>query len=74
MLKKDIFEVLREKVQCEYISDLKYVEFERIRVHLKCLDKDDFSLNDICDAVNYFGGAIPENVSKEKAWNSLLYM
>ena len=72
MIKKDLFDVLREKVHCEYISDLKFVDFERIQVHLERLNKDDFELKEILDALNWFGGEAPESVTKEEAWELLL--
>ena len=72
MIKKDLFDVLREKVHCEYISDLKFVDFERIQVHLERLNKDDFELKEILDALNWFGGEVPESTTKEEAWDLLL--
>lgn len=72
MIKKDLFDVLREKVHCEYISDLKFVNFERIRVHLERMSSDDFELKEILDALNWFGGEAPESVTKEEAWKLLL--
>lgn len=71
-IKKDLFDVLREKVHCEYLSDLKVVNFERVRAHLEQLDKDDFDLKEILDAINWFGGKVHEMTTKEEAWTVLL--
>lgn len=72
MIRKDLFEVLRDKVHCEYISDLKYISFERIRNQLKQLNYDDFELKEILDAINWFGDITAKSTIKEDAWNELL--
>ena len=51
MIKKDIFEVLRDKMHCEYVSDLLFVDYERIRIHLEYMDPNDFELKEILDAI-----------------------
>ena len=72
MIKKDLFEVLREKLHCEYISDLRFVDYESIRVHIKNLDYNDFTLKEMIDAIVWFGGLVPNNISREKAWSILV--
>ena len=72
MIKKDIFEVLRDKMHCEYVSDLLFVDYERIRIHLKYMDQNDFELKEILDAISWFGGTVPEEVTKDNAWSALL--
>ena len=32
-MKKDLFDVLRDKMHCEFISDLLYVDYELIKLH-----------------------------------------
>ena len=72
MIKKDIFEVLRDKIHCEYVSDLLFVDYERIRIHLEYMDQNDFELKEILDAISWFGGTVPEEATKDNAWNALL--
>lgn len=72
MIKKDIFEVLRDKMHCEYVSDLLFVDYERIRIHLEYMDQNDFELKEILDAISWFGGTVPEEVTKDNAWSALL--
>ena len=72
MIKKDIFEVLRDKMHCEYVSDLLFVDYERIRIHLEYMNSNDFELKEILDAITWFGGTIPEETTKDNAWEVLL--
>lgn len=72
MIKKDLFEVLRDKVHCEFLSDLKFIDFEKVRIHLQHLNYDDFELREINDAINWFGGTPDENLSKQDAWEKLV--
>lgn len=72
MIKKDIFEVLRDKMHCEYVSDLLFADYERIRIHLEYMDQNDFELKEILDDISWFGGTVPEEATKDNAWNALL--
>ena len=72
MIKKDLLEVLRDRLHCEYISDLRFVRLERVCRCIQDLDYNDFTHNEILDAVNYFGGDPLEIQTKEEAWSSLI--
>lgn len=72
MIKKDLFEVLRDKIHCVCVSDLKFMKFDRIRDQLERLDYDDFELKEILDAINWFGDITSKSTTKEDAWKELL--
>ena len=71
-MRKDIFEILREKVHCEYVSDLKFVDYNLIRIHLEHLDYNEFELSELLDAVDWFGNVKLDTESKEEAYQYLL--
>ena len=71
-MRKDLFDVLREKFHCEYISDLLFVDYELIRIHLENLDYNEFELRELVDAANWFGKVKLDTQSKEEAYNYLL--
>lgn len=71
-MRKDIFEVLRDKVHCEYVSDLKFVDYNLIRIHLEHLDYNEFKLSELLDAVYWFGNVKLDTESKEEAYQCLL--
>lgn len=71
-MRKTLFEVLRDKVHCEFISDLKFVDYNLIRIHLEHLDYNEFDLSELLDAVNWFGNVHLNTESKEEAYNYLL--
>jgi len=71
-MRKDLFEVLRDKVHCEYISDLLFIDYELVRVHLEHLDYNEFELRELIDAANWFGHEKLDAQSKEEAYNYLL--
>ncbi len=52
---KDLFEILREKVRCEYISDMKSEPYKSIaKKHLSEMDLSVYGLEVLNDACNYF--------------------
>ena len=71
-MRKDIFEILREKVHCEYVSDLKFVDYNLIRIHLEHWDYNEFELSELLDAVYWFGNVKLDTESKEEAYQYLL--
>lgn len=71
-MKKDLFDVLREKAHCEFISDLLYVDYDLIRVHLEHIDYNEFELSELLDAVNWFGNVKLETDSKKEVFDYLL--
>lgn len=72
MNRKDLFECLRESVGCDFISDLRFCDFNIIRNHLLSMNYQDFSYAQICDAIAYFGIKADDFKSKEAAWINLL--
>ena len=72
MNRKDLFDYLRESVGCDYISDLRFCDFNIIRNHLLDMNYQNFSHAQICDAIAYFGGKAEDFKSKESAWINLL--
>lgn len=54
-LAEDLFEILREKVSCEYISDMRYEPYKSIaQKHLSKMDLSIYGLEVLNDACNYF--------------------
>lgn len=65
---KNLFEVLREKVGCNYISDMKYDPYKEIaRKTLSAMNLSDYSLNVLNDACQYFYNKESEFLSKKEA-------
>ena len=71
-MKKELFDVLRDKVHCEFISDLLYVDYELIKLHLGRLDYNEFELSELLDAAHWFGNVKLETESKKEVFDFLL--
>ena len=51
---EDLFEILREKVSCEYISDMRFGPYKFIaQKHLSKMDLSIYGLEVLNDACNY---------------------
>lgn len=65
---KDLFELLREQVGCEYISDLCQPQYKRIgRQKMSVLPIEEYPLSVLADMAEYLYGERPDFADQVQA-------
>lgn len=59
--------------EAEYLSDLRFMDFERIRKHLPELDAEQYPLSQWLDAVKYLTNTQSELATAQEAYDYLLH-
>ena len=68
----ELLEKLRILTNCDYISDLRFRDYEQVRPYLRFVNSDDYSIEQWKDASQYLTGIKPEIASAEGCYNYLL--
>ena len=59
-MQKDLFDLLKQQVGCDYISDLRFEPYKSIAKNkLKCFEFDSCSLNELNDLAHYLFDSAP---------------
>lgn len=64
---------LQKLTGADYLSDLRYMDYERIRTYLPELDVEQYSLSQWLDAAKYLTNTQPELSSAQEAYDYLLH-
>lgn len=70
-MEKDLFEILKDRVGCMHISDLRFGR-DRTMHALTFIRLEEYSLYVLLDAIEYFHGEKPLLTSKDEAIAFLL--
>ena len=70
-MEKDLFEILKDRVGCMHISDLRFGRDRAMHV-LTFIRLEEYSLSVLLDAIEYFHGEKPLLTSKDEAIAFLL--
>ncbi len=74
-MEKDLFEILKDRVGCMHISDLRFGrdrDRDRAMHALTFIRLEEYSLSVLLDAIEYFHGEKPLLTSKDEAIAFLL--
>lgn len=67
-MEKDLFEILKDRVGCMHISDLRFGRDRNRALHvLTFIRLEEYSLSVLLDAIEYFHGEKPLLTSKDEA-------
>ena len=67
-MEKDLFEILKDRVGCMHISDLRFGRNRDRAMHvLTFIRLEEYSLSVLLDAIEYFHGEKPLLTSKDEA-------
>lgn len=67
-MEKDLFEILKDRVGCMNISDLRFGRYRDSAMHaLTFIRLEEYSLSVLLDAIEYFHGEKPLFTSKDEA-------
>lgn len=64
---------LQKLTGAEYLSDLRYMDYERIRTYLPEVEMEKYSLSQWLDAVKYLTGTEKEVATAQEVYDYLLY-